>query len=214
MRRLLPLLILLIAAVGFLVLRATRPELPPAEARERVWRVEAHVLAAGSMHPTLVLYGRIEAPDRIRAAAPVGGRVLEIGVRDGDRVEPGTVLARLDPRDLEPRGAQVGIGEVGAHQPRRFEIGAHEARTDEGGDRGVHLVEAGAAEICAIEVRAREVGAAQIGADQIGSAQVCAGKIAPDQVGMAQVRTRAAGVGPDAAAIDLMDRFLFGLSAR
>lgn len=107
MRRLLPLLILLIAAVGFLVLRATRPELPPAEARERVWRVEAHVLAAGSMHPTLVLYGRIEAPDRIRAAAPVGGRVLEIGVRDGDRVEPGTVLARLDPRDLEPRVAQA-----------------------------------------------------------------------------------------------------------
>ena len=107
MRRLLPLLILLIAAVGFLVLRATRPELPPAEARERVWRVEAHVLAAGSMHPTLVLYGRIEAPDRIRAAAPVGGRVLEIGVRDGDRVEPGMVLARLDPRDLEPRVAQA-----------------------------------------------------------------------------------------------------------
>ena len=107
MRRLLPLLILLIAAVGFLILRATRPELPPAEARERVWRVEAHVLAAGSMHPTLVLYGRIEAPDRIRAAAPVGGRVLEIGVRDGDRVEPGTVLARLDPRDLEPRVAQA-----------------------------------------------------------------------------------------------------------
>ena len=107
MRRLLPLLILLIAAVGFLVLRATRPELPPAEARERVWRVEAHVLAAGSMHPTRVLYGRIEAPDRIRAAAPVGGRVLEIGVRDGDRVEPGTVLARLDPRDLEPRVAQA-----------------------------------------------------------------------------------------------------------
>lgn len=107
MRRLLPFLILLIAAVGFLVLRATRPELPPAEARERVWRVEAHVLAAGSMHPTLVLYGRIEAPDRIRAAAPVGGRVLEIGVRDGDRVEPGTVLARLDPRDLEPRVTQA-----------------------------------------------------------------------------------------------------------
>lgn len=107
MRRLLPLLILLIAAVGFLVLRATRPELPPAEVRERVWRVEAHVLAAASMHPTLVLYGRIEAPDRIRAAAPVGGRVLEIGVRDGDRVEPGTVLARLDPRDLEPRVAQA-----------------------------------------------------------------------------------------------------------
>ncbi|MHB1374934.1 MAG: efflux RND transporter periplasmic adaptor subunit [Thauera sp.] len=107
MRRLLPLFILLIAVAGFFALRATRPAVPPAEARERVWRVEAHMLAAQSIHPTLVLYGRIEAPDRIRAAAPVGGRVLEVGVRDGDRVEPGAVLARMDPRDLEPRVEQA-----------------------------------------------------------------------------------------------------------
>ncbi len=107
MRRLLPLLILLIAVAGFAALRITRPVVPPAEARERVWRVESHVLVAESVHPTLVLYGRIEAPDRIRAAAPVGGRVLEVGVRDGDRVERGAVLARLDPRDLEPRVAQA-----------------------------------------------------------------------------------------------------------
>ena len=54
-----------------------------------------------------MLYGRIEAPDRIRAAAPVGGRIIEVRVRDGDRVEAGTVLARMDPRDLEPRIAQA-----------------------------------------------------------------------------------------------------------
>lgn len=107
MRRLLPLLILLIAVAGFAALRITRPVVPPAEARERVWRVEAHMLSAQSVHPTLVLYGRIEAPDRIRAAAPVGGRVLEVGVRDGDRVDRGAVLARMDPRDLEPRVAQA-----------------------------------------------------------------------------------------------------------
>jgi len=100
MRRLLPVLILALAAAGFLALRASRPAAPVAEARERVWRVAAEPLAVASVHPTLVLYGRIEAPDRIRAAAPVGGRVLELRVRDGDRVDAGAVLARMDPRDL------------------------------------------------------------------------------------------------------------------
>ena len=107
MRRLVPVLILVLAVAGFFVLRATRPAAPAAEARERVWRVEAEPLTAASVHPTLVLYGRIEAPDRIRAAAPVGGRVLELGVRDGDRVDAGAVLARMDPRDLQPRVAHA-----------------------------------------------------------------------------------------------------------
>lgn len=107
MRRLIPLLILLLAVGSFVALRATRPVVPPAEARERIWRVEAHELVAADVRPTLVLYGRIEAPDRIRAAAPVAGRITEVTVRDGERVDAGTVLARMDPRDLEPRIAQA-----------------------------------------------------------------------------------------------------------
>ena len=69
MRRLLPVLILVLAAAGFLALRATRPAPPAVETRERVWRIEAEPLAAIAVNPTLVLYGRIEAPDRVRAAA-------------------------------------------------------------------------------------------------------------------------------------------------
>lgn len=49
----------------------------------------------------------------MRAAAPVAGRVLEVTVRDGDRVEAGTVLARMDPRDLKPRIEQAAA-ELGA----------------------------------------------------------------------------------------------------
>jgi RND family efflux transporter MFP subunit len=106
-RRLPAVAIIVLAVAGFLVLRATRPVPPPVEARERVWRVEAVSVAPASARPTLVLYGRIEAPDRVRAAAPVAGRVLEVRVRDGDRVAAGAVLARLDPRDLQPRVAQA-----------------------------------------------------------------------------------------------------------
>lgn len=103
MRRLLPLLIIALAVAGFIGLRATRPSAPAVETRERVWQVETHTLQAAALHPTLVLYGRVEAPDRLRAAAPVSARILELRVRDGDRVEAGAVLARLDPRDLAPR---------------------------------------------------------------------------------------------------------------
>lgn len=106
-RRILPLLILLIGVGGFLALKATRPKPPPVESRERVWRVETLPAVAGEHRPVLSLFGRVEAPDRLRAAAPVAGRVLEVLVRDGDRVSAGQRLARIDPRDLEPRLAQA-----------------------------------------------------------------------------------------------------------
>jgi len=106
-RRVLPVLILLLGLGGFLVLKATRPEARPVEPRERVWRVETAAVTPGEHRPTLSLFGRIEAPDRVRAAAPVAGRLLEVRVRDGERVGAGQVLARLDPQDLEPRIAQA-----------------------------------------------------------------------------------------------------------
>ena len=106
-RRILPVLILLLGVGGFLALQATRPEARPVEPRERVWRVETAAVTPGEHRPTLSLFGRVEAPDRVRAAAPVAGRLLEVRVRDGERVSTGQVLARLDPRDLEPRLAQA-----------------------------------------------------------------------------------------------------------
>lgn len=106
-RRVLPLLILLVGVGGFLAIKATRPKPQPVEPRERVWRVETLPAAVGEHRPVLSLFGRVEAPDRLRAAAPVAGRVLEVLVRDGDRVSAGQRLARLDPRDLEPRLAQA-----------------------------------------------------------------------------------------------------------
>ncbi|MBA4742753.1 MAG: efflux RND transporter periplasmic adaptor subunit [Azoarcus sp.] len=103
MRRLLALGILLLAVAGFIALRATRPEPPAVEVRERVWPVAVAQAVPQSARPTLTLYGRIEAPDRVRASAPVAGRILTLAVRDGDFVEAGAVLAQLDPRDLQPR---------------------------------------------------------------------------------------------------------------
>lgn len=107
MKRLLPFVILALAIGGFVLLKATRPTPGVITAKERVWHIETLTARPAGLRPTLTLYGRIEAPDRVRASSPVSGRVLEVLVRDGERVQAGQVLARLDPRDLEPRLAQA-----------------------------------------------------------------------------------------------------------
>ena len=107
LRRVLPVLILALGVAGFLALKATRPKPEPAQPRERVWRVETQLAIPGEHRPELALFGRVVAPDRVRASAPVSGRLLEVRVRDGERVAAGTLLARLDPQDLEPRVAQA-----------------------------------------------------------------------------------------------------------
>lgn len=103
LRRLLPVLILILGLGGFAALKATRPQPQPVLPQERIWRVAVTVVAPAEHRPVLALFGRVEAPDRVRAAAPVAGRLLEVRVRDGERVESGALLARLDTRDLEPR---------------------------------------------------------------------------------------------------------------
>lgn len=44
--------------------------------------------------------GQVEATD-VRVAAPVGGRLLHLRVREGDRVRPGELIATLDTSDAE-----------------------------------------------------------------------------------------------------------------
>lgn len=107
MKRLLPFAILALAIGGFMLLKATRPTPPAITVQERVWHIDTQTIQPTSLRPTLTLYGRVEAPDRVRAASPVSGRVLEVLVRDGERVRAGQVLARIDPRDLKPRLAQA-----------------------------------------------------------------------------------------------------------
>jgi RND family efflux transporter MFP subunit len=103
LRRILPILILALGVGIFVALKATRPHPHPVEPSERIWRIEITEAQPTAHHPILALFGQVEAPDRLQAAAPVAGRLLEVHVRDGDRVAAGELLARLDPRDLQPR---------------------------------------------------------------------------------------------------------------
>lgn len=102
LKRLLPLLILALGVAGFMALRMTRPEPPPAEPLERSWNVEAMTVAPAEHVPVLPLFGQLEAPERVRLVAPIAARVAERPVRDGQQVEAGELLVALDDADLLP----------------------------------------------------------------------------------------------------------------
>ena len=66
--------------------------------------VIAHLMLAGctAEQPsnTLRVSGQVEATE-IQVSSEVGGRILELRVAEGDRVNPGDIIARLDTRDGE-----------------------------------------------------------------------------------------------------------------
>jgi HlyD family secretion protein len=104
---LVPVLILAVGAGIFQYLRQTRPEGAPAEIRERVWRVETEAIEPRRLAPGLELYGTVQTPDLLRAAAAAPARVARVLVREGDRVEAGQLLVELDQRDFSFRLAQA-----------------------------------------------------------------------------------------------------------
>jgi multidrug efflux pump subunit AcrA (membrane-fusion protein) len=107
LKLILPLLILGAGFAAFQALRATKPERPVAEIQERVWRVEVQTAHLRTLAPELELYGRVETPDLLKAAASGPARVAEVAVREGDRVAQGGLLVRLDERDFRPALAQA-----------------------------------------------------------------------------------------------------------
>ncbi len=104
---LLPLVILVSGLGVFAALRATRPQQAPARIEERVWRVEVEAVQPATRRPTLTLYGKVETQHLLRAAAPKPAQVAEVSVEEGERVETGELMIRLDERDFLPQVAQA-----------------------------------------------------------------------------------------------------------
>ncbi|PYQ84328.1 MAG: hypothetical protein DMG03_11145, partial [Acidobacteria bacterium] len=63
--------------------------------------------------------GQVEATD-VQVAAQVGGRLIELRVREGDRVNAGDVIARLDTADAELALARVRAERAQADAQRRL----------------------------------------------------------------------------------------------
>ena len=104
----------------FIILKLSGPVQQPVKSRERVWRVDTLIAQPAQLSPTLTLYGRVETPELLRAAAPADGRVAAVEVREGQRIEPGQLLLTMDPRDFVPRvqQAQADVDDLQAQLKR------------------------------------------------------------------------------------------------
>jgi len=114
--RWLPAAILLGAIAVFIGLKATRPQQPQIQPTERIWYVETVVAKPRRLAPVLILYGQVETPDLVKAAAPGRARVQQVLVREGSPITPNQLVLTLDPRDFEPKvqQAQARVDELHA----------------------------------------------------------------------------------------------------
>ncbi len=105
-RKIVPLLILIAAVMGFMVLRATGPSAPPPETSERIWQVRGMLVEPATHRPSLELFGRTASPQNATLRAAIEGEIEAVAVRDGQVVETGTLLVRIDPAETRLNLAQ------------------------------------------------------------------------------------------------------------
>jgi RND family efflux transporter MFP subunit len=99
----LPLLIVLGTVAIIFLLMATRTQMRPVPAPERVWPVEVMEAHYGRVQPELTLFGEVIAGRRSELRPLVSGLIIEIGpnFRDGGIVKKGELLVQIDPFDYE-----------------------------------------------------------------------------------------------------------------
>lgn len=117
LQQFLPAGLLLLLGLGIAgTLIATTPTPPKAESTERVHTVSIEVIEPALEAPVLNVYGRIEAAAITELQSPLPAPVTTVSVREGDWVEAGTVLVRLDATAtrLELRARQAETLEASA----------------------------------------------------------------------------------------------------
>ena len=117
LRRFIPLLVLLLAALVTVFLIKTRAQPQAQDADIKRWNVTAVELQPVTAAPELELYGQFETLQLTRLSSALNADVMQISVREGDRVESGALLLQLDRREAELRLRQ-----------REAELAAIEAR--------------------------------------------------------------------------------------
>lgn len=96
----LPGAVLVVIAVSVSLLACSKAEAPKA-APEVVRPVKLMTIGAGEETLNRSLPGRVRAAKRVELAFQIGGTLIAIAVKQGQRVKKGDLLARLDPRDFE-----------------------------------------------------------------------------------------------------------------
>jgi RND family efflux transporter MFP subunit len=114
------------AALALLAsLSGCRPsaEAPPEEVRP----VRAVTIESRAVGDTIALTGRVQAQTEINESFRIDGRLIERTVEIGDKVQPGQLLARLDPQN-EESGLQSARAQLVAAQAQLVEARNNHAR--------------------------------------------------------------------------------------
>jgi HlyD family secretion protein len=123
------------AALGGVVLLLVGLLLRPAAVEVQVAEV-----TRGPLETTVDAEGVTRVRDPYRVAAPVGGRLERLALREGDAVAAGAVVARLLPVPLDARAAGEGRARLAAAEAMVREAGARtgqEARVAEPAQRSL-----------------------------------------------------------------------------
>lgn len=99
------LVVLAVAAAVAVAVLATRAGGP---------RVDTAVVESGPLLHSLVVSGRVQAPNRVEIGATYTGRVERVLVAEGDRVRPGQPLVQLETAELRAALAQAQAAEAAA----------------------------------------------------------------------------------------------------
>jgi len=104
---LLPIIVIAFAVAAMNYLVNSKADRKQPELREKVWQVDIIAASRQTLSPGITLYGRVESPEQLQAAAPGAGIVEQVLVRSGDTVQKGQTLVRLDRRDFESQLIQA-----------------------------------------------------------------------------------------------------------
>jgi len=97
---LLPMLVLLLAGTAYYSLVSSKTQRERPQLTEKVWQIDVIAAQRQSLAPSLTLYGRVESPELLKAAAPGGGVIERVFVRNGSSVRRGDALVTMDRRDF------------------------------------------------------------------------------------------------------------------
>ncbi|MCG6890723.1 MAG: biotin/lipoyl-binding protein [Gammaproteobacteria bacterium] len=99
-RLLLPMLVLLLSAGVYYSLVSSKTQRDRPVLTEKVWQIDVMTARRQALSPNLTLYGRIESPELLKSAAPGGGIIERVFVRNGAAVSRGDPLVTMDRRDF------------------------------------------------------------------------------------------------------------------
>ena len=97
---LLPMLVLLLSGAAYYSLVSSKSQRERPVLAEKVWQINVMTAQRQALSPRLTLYGRIESPELLKSAAPGGGIIERVFVRNGATVKQGDPLVTMDRRDF------------------------------------------------------------------------------------------------------------------